>query len=162
MPWYSSHAVVSGRAVQEKMLWHTFNLHAPFMQWSHKPDPFCSAAPIAFSMQQAEEEFVELQPLYMNIWNAIIESVNHTIIHRSHLLYSCCQCYLPSYFSCLIEWWLNLVSGSISDKHRSMEAPNNKFRRYQWAVTWVLHFSLLQWLVLQGMSCFTAAVVIIP
>ena len=27
--------------------------------------------------------------------------VKHTIIHRSRLLDSCCQCYLPSYWGCL-------------------------------------------------------------
>ena len=53
--------------------------------------------------------------------------VKHTIIHSSHLIDSCCQCYLPSYLRCLFEWWSNLVLGGISDKHRSTETPSIKF-----------------------------------
>ena len=49
------------------------------------------------------------------------------IVDSPRLLDSCCQCYLPSYLCPLFEWWSSLVSGSISDKHRCMEALNSKF-----------------------------------
>ena len=62
-------------------------------------DPFCSKAPIAFSIGidstlllywHTEEGSGDLGPLHVNVWNVIIESVTckHTIIYRSHLLFT--------------------------------------------------------------------------
>ena len=56
-------------------------------------------------LAREEEGSGDLGPLYVNVWNTIIESVtckDTIIIHRSHLLDSYFKCYLPSY-CCLVE-----------------------------------------------------------
>ena len=69
-----------------------------------------------------------------NFCNAIIES-GMCKDNWSCLLNSCCQCYLVNYLCTLFEHWSSLVSGGISDEHRSMEAPDSNFPHYQWAET---------------------------
>ena len=101
-----------------------------------------------------EEGSGDLEPLCMNVWNAIIESITckDAIIHRSHLLDSCCQCYLPSYLRPLFQWWSGLVSGSISDEQRSTEAPNSKFPATSWQSISAFTKPATSW---QSISAFT-------
>ena len=76
--------------------------------------------------------------------------VKYTIIHRSRLLDSCCQCYLPSCLRCLFERWSNLVLGGISDKHigarkHQISFPTASRRRHKYCIQPFTKFTTTSW-----------------
>ena len=94
---------------------------------------------VCLQYRHTEEWSWNLGPFHVNIWSELVTCKAYNWLRS---IYSCCQCYLPSYTctACLSDDWVQFWA-AFQTSIGSLEA-NYKFPRCQWTENWILHFQL--------------------